>query len=98
MWHTYSFGVEDLLYKGYAIRGRLAAPCAGTSEDIAVFKREGNRLLLDECWTRETEICEGAEDKRGNEIRERRKCLEVGVLNLCGHIVLSDSGLRTRKN
>ena len=77
------------MYKRYAVRGSLAAPCARTSENIAVFKREGNRLLLDECRTRETEIRKGAEDKRGNEIRERCECLEVGVLSPCGHLVLS---------
>lgn len=77
---TYSFGIEDLLYEGNAVSGGLAAPRASASEDILVFEREGYRLLLDESWTREAEVCEGAEDKRGNEIREGGKCLKLGVL------------------
>jgi len=76
---TYSFGVEDLLYEGYAVSGSLAAPRASASEDIPVFEREGYRLLLDESRTREAEVCEGAEDKRGEEIREGRKCLKLGL-------------------
>jgi hypothetical protein len=35
---TYSFGVQDLLYEGYAVSGSLATPCASSSEDIAVFE------------------------------------------------------------
>ncbi len=65
---TYSFGVEDLLHEGDGVSGRLSAPCAGAGEDIAVFEREGDRLLLNKRWTREAEICECAEDKRGEEI------------------------------
>jgi hypothetical protein len=94
---TYSFGGEDLLYEGYTIRGGLAAPRARASEDVSVFEREGNRLLLDERWTRETEICEGAEDERGKEIRERCECLEVGVFSLCGHLASFSQTLRDGK-
>ena len=67
---TYSFGIEKLLYEWYAVRGRLAAPCGGASEDIAILEGERDRLLLDSGWTRETEICEGTEDERRQEIRE----------------------------
>jgi hypothetical protein len=76
---TYSFGVEDLLYEGYAVGGSLAAPRASVSEDIPVFEREGYRLLLNESWTREAEVCEGAEDERGKEIREGQECVKLGL-------------------
>jgi hypothetical protein len=78
--HTYSFGIEDLLYEGYAVSGSLAAPRSSVSEDIPVFERKGYRLLLDESWTREAEVCEGAEDKRGKEMREGREYLKLGLL------------------
>jgi hypothetical protein len=79
---TYSFGIEKLLYEWYAVCGRLATPCGGASEDIAVFEGEGDRLLLDSGWTRETEVCEGTEDKGGKEIRKRCECLQLGLLRL----------------
>jgi len=78
----YSFGIEKLLYERYAVCGRLATPCGGASEDIAVFEGEGDRLLLDPGWTRETEVCEGTEDKGGKEIRKRCKCFQLGLLGL----------------
>jgi len=62
-----SFGIENFLQEGYAVRGRLAAACACASEHVAVFEREGDRLLLDEGGTSETEVCECTEDKRGEE-------------------------------
>jgi len=77
---TYSFGVENLLHEGYAVSGSLAAPRASVSEDIPVFEREGYRLLLDESWTREAEVCQGAEDKRGKDIRKGHECLKLGLL------------------
>ncbi len=65
---TYSIGIEKLLYEWYAVCGGLAAPCGGTSEDIAVFEGEGDCLLLDSGRTRKAEVCEGPEDKRREEI------------------------------
>lgn len=85
---TYSFGVEKLLYEWYAVCGRLATPCGGVSEDIAVFEGERDRLLLDSGWTRETEVCEGTKDKGGKEIRKRCECLQLDLLRLrFGHLV-----------
>jgi hypothetical protein len=78
---TYRFDVEKLLYEGYAVGGSLAAPCASTGEDIAVFEREGNSLLLDKCGTRKTKICERTEYERGQEMRKRGKCLELVILS-----------------
>ena len=87
--HTYSFGIENLLYEWYAVCGRLATPCGSASEDVAVFESEGDRLLLDSGWTRETEVCEGTKDKGGKEIRKGCECLQLGLLGLrFSHIVV----------
>jgi hypothetical protein len=87
---TYSFCIEKLLYEWYAVCGRLSTPCGGSSEDIAVFEGEGDRLLLDSGWTRETEVCEGTEDKGGKEIRKRRESLQLSLLRLrFSHLVSS---------
>ena len=72
---TYSFGVEELLHEGYAVCGGLAAPCGGACENIAVLEGEGDRLLLDTGRTRKAEVCEGTEDKRGEEICKGCECL-----------------------
>jgi hypothetical protein len=79
---TYSFGIEKLLYEWYAVCGRLSTPSGGASEDVAVFEGKGDRLLLDSSWTREAEVCEGTEDKGGNEIRKRCECVQLGLLRL----------------
>ena len=92
MERTYSFGIEKLLYEWYAVCGRLATPCGGASEDIAIFEGEGDRLLLNSGWTRETEVCEGTEDKWGNEIRKGCECLQLGLLMLrFSHLVHDDN-------
>jgi hypothetical protein len=68
---TYScngLGVEDLLHERYAVRSGLAAPRAGAGEYIVVFERERDCLLLDQGGVRETEILQGAEDERGNDM------------------------------
>ncbi len=82
MKRTYSLGIEELLDEWYAICSGLAAPCGGTSEDIAVFEGEWDRLLLDSSGTRKAEVCEGTKDERGEQIRKRRKCLQLGLLRL----------------
>lgn len=82
MERTYSFGIEKLLYEWYAVCGCLATSCGCASEDIAVFEGEGDRLLLDSGWTRETEVCEGTEDKRREEVCKRYECLRLGLLRL----------------
>lgn len=72
---TYSLGIEELLDEGYAVCGGLAAPCGGAREDVAVLECEGDRLLLDPGRTRKAEVCEGTEDKRGDEMRKGCECL-----------------------
>jgi hypothetical protein len=72
---TYSFGVEELLYEGYAVCGGLAAPCGGARKDVAVLEGEGDGLLLDPGRTRKAEVCEGTEDKRGEKICKGCECL-----------------------
>jgi hypothetical protein len=93
---TYSFGVEEFLHEWYAVCGSLAAPCWGAREDVAIFEGEGDRLLLYSGRARKPEVCEGTEDKRGEEIRKRCECLEHGLLRL--RLGLRLSHLRSSDN
>jgi len=68
---TYSgsgFGIEELLDEWYAVRGCLSAARTCAGENVVVFERERDRLLLDEGGARETEIGQGAEDERREEM------------------------------
>ena len=79
---TYScggLGVEDFLHERYAVRSGLAAPRAGAGEHIVVFEREWDCLLLDQGGVRETEILQGAEDERGNDMG--KLCERCGLFN-----------------
>ena len=81
---TYScsgFGIEDLLHEGYAVRSGLAAPCAGAGEDVVVFERERDRLLLDKGGARKTEILQRAEDERGDEVGKVCECKSLFRVN-----------------
>jgi hypothetical protein len=82
MKRTYSFNVEELLYQRYAVCSGLAAPRGGASENVAVFEGEGDRLLLYSGRTRKSEVCEGTEDKRGEEICKGCECFHLRLLGL----------------
>jgi hypothetical protein len=70
------------LHEWYAVCGGFATACGGASEDVAVLEGERERLLLDPGRTRKAEVCEGTEDKGGEEIRKRCECLRLGLLGL----------------
>ena len=92
---TYScggLGVEDFLHERYAVRSGLAAPRAGAGEHIVVFEREWDCLLLDQGWVRETEILQGAEDERRNNMG--KLCERCGLFN--NHFVVASENLGAR--
>jgi rubredoxin len=71
---THTFSAQDLLHHRYTVRGCLPASCACTSENVAAFEGEWNRLGLDEGWSGKTCICEGTKYARVKDMWEWGEC------------------------